>query len=245
MLTYPGITTTPGSTKAPYLTVPGGTTRTPAAARSFLVGILSLYSKGPARVVRISAITKYRLIAFITHALERHSPSLFRATRNSPLSRAATASKTAARYSSASSSLLSSKAASIFSCVSGTLARIAFRHACFAGFQHACFAGLSARYARLRQASLVSTHRPAASLVSMSARRLCRLVRRLPPVGGFEHDSIFGGWVILWLGGCDGARRLRFRLREGPGWSCEVSSGEEFEWLRWLCSIPYWGSGPG
>src|SRR5215212_436427 len=118
MLTYPGMTTTPGSTKAPYRTVPGGTTRTPAEARSFLVGILSLYSKGPASIVRISAIPKYRLMAFITHALGRHSPSLFWATRSSPLSRAATASKTAARYSSDSSSPLSSNAASILSCIS-------------------------------------------------------------------------------------------------------------------------------
>jgi hypothetical protein len=54
-------------------------------------------------------------MAFITHAFERHSPPLFCATRSSPLSRAATVSKTAERYSSASSSPLSSNAASTFS----------------------------------------------------------------------------------------------------------------------------------
>jgi hypothetical protein len=60
-------------------------------------------------------------MAFITHALERHSPSLFCATRSSPLSRAAMVSKTAARYSSASSSPLSSNAASILSFISALL----------------------------------------------------------------------------------------------------------------------------
>src|SRR3712207_883199 len=95
--------------------VPGGTTRPPACSRFFLVGILSWYSNGPTSRVSISAIVKYRLIAIITHAFERHSPPSLCATRNSPRSRAATASKTAPRCSSPSSRLLSSNAASIFS----------------------------------------------------------------------------------------------------------------------------------
>src|SRR5918999_2077921 len=101
--------------KAPYLTVPGGTTRTPASARFFLVGILSWYSNGPTSIVSISATTKYRLIAFITHAFEHHSPFSFCATRNSPRSRADTVSKTALRCSSSSSSPRSSNATSICS----------------------------------------------------------------------------------------------------------------------------------
>jgi hypothetical protein len=45
-------------------------------------------------MVCISATVKYREIAFITHALERHSPFSLSATRSSPASSAAIASKT-------------------------------------------------------------------------------------------------------------------------------------------------------
>src|SRR5918992_6257053 len=103
--------------KAPYLTVPGGTTRTPASARFFLVGILSWYSNGPTSIVCIPAIVKYRFMAFITHALDDHSPSRFCATRSSPRSSAATASKTASRCSPSCRSARSSKAASTLSLI--------------------------------------------------------------------------------------------------------------------------------
>src|SRR5918997_1853412 len=103
--------------KAPYLTVPGGTTRTPASARFFLVGILSWYSKGPTSMVCIPAIVKYRFIAFITQALDDHSPSRFSATLSSPRSSAATAPKTASRCSSSCRSARSSKAASTLSLI--------------------------------------------------------------------------------------------------------------------------------
>jgi hypothetical protein len=95
--------------------VPGGTTRTPASSRFFLVGILSWYSNGPTSMVFISATVKYRLIAFITHAFERHSPPSLCATRTSPRSSASIVSKTARRYSSSSSNARFSNAASIFS----------------------------------------------------------------------------------------------------------------------------------
>src|ERR687894_1179704 len=103
--------------KAPYLTVPGGTTRTPASARFFLVGILSWYSKGPTSMVCIPAIVKYRFIAFITQALDDHSPSRFSATLSSPRSSAATAPKTPSRCSLSCRSARSSKAASTLSLI--------------------------------------------------------------------------------------------------------------------------------
>jgi hypothetical protein len=63
-------------------------------------------------------------MAFITQALELHSPYRFSATRNSPLSSAATASKTAVLYSSESSRARSSNAASIFSLIPTLLRRL-------------------------------------------------------------------------------------------------------------------------
>src|SRR5918997_6219689 len=99
MFTYPGITTTL------------------ASARFFLVGILSWYSNGPTSIVCIPAIVKYRFMAFITHALDDHSPSRFSATLSSPRSSAATAPKTASRCSSSCRSARSSKAASTLSLI--------------------------------------------------------------------------------------------------------------------------------
>ena len=58
ILTKPGITTTPGSQNAPYLTIPGGTTRTPAAVRFFFVGIRSCHSNGPTSTVSIGRSRK-------------------------------------------------------------------------------------------------------------------------------------------------------------------------------------------
>jgi len=44
---------TPRSRNAPYRTVPGGATRTPAAANPFFSGILSWNSNGPTSITSI------------------------------------------------------------------------------------------------------------------------------------------------------------------------------------------------
>jgi hypothetical protein len=54
-----------------------------------------------------------------------------------------------------------------------------------------------------------------------------------------------GGRMKRYLGGCNGARRLRMRFRKGAVVRVNVVFWEEFRWPRWSCSIPYWGSGQG
>ena len=94
--------------------MPGGTTRTPAASRSFFSGTLSWNSKGPTSIIFISETAKKRRIASFTQAFTLQPSAPFSATRSSPASSSASVSRTASAYSGSFSFVRSANAADTF-----------------------------------------------------------------------------------------------------------------------------------
>ena len=69
MLTYEGIITTPGARWLPHRADAPGTTRTPAAWKPLLSGILSAYSNGPSSTVSMADRRNSSRMACLSHSL--------------------------------------------------------------------------------------------------------------------------------------------------------------------------------